>query len=66
MGRKVGDDLSSMSRLNALLTVHEAGVEIPQWHKVVTVVHRLDEVVVVTVEAGQNILRELDTSQTYL
>jgi hypothetical protein len=59
MGCRVGDDLSSTSCLNALLSVYEAGVEILWRHRVVTVVHHLDEVVVVAVEAGQNILYEL-------
>jgi hypothetical protein len=59
MNRGVDNYWSSTSRLDALLSVHEAGVKVTRRHGVVAVVHRLNEVVVVAVEADQNILREL-------
>jgi hypothetical protein len=59
MSRGVDNDWSSTSRLDALLSVHKAGVKVTRWHGVVAVVNRLDKVVVVAIEAGQNILCEL-------
>jgi hypothetical protein len=44
MSRRVDDDWRSTSCLDVLLSVHEAGVKVTRWHRVVAVVHHLDEV----------------------